>query len=182
MFMSPEQYIDSLKDQLDALVGLSQESFSNLEKAVKLNMSTAKSVMNDGAGAIESVLSVKDVQELVTVSSSVGQPIAERAVDYWKALYTLSSSMSADAAKLLEGELAKGNKSLVELLDSAGKNAPAGSESAVAFMKSAISAANSAYDTVSKAAKQAVELAETNVATATTSVVKATKASAKKAA
>lgn len=183
MLTSPEQFIEAQKAQLNTLIGLSQKSFANVEKAVELNMNTAKSFLDDSAQAMQSILAVKDVQELVTVTSNVGQPMAEKGVDYGKEVYGLVSNMATEASKLLEEKLAEGNKSFVELFESASKNAPAGSESAVAFMKSAITAANSAYDSVSKAAKQAVELAESNVATATTTAVKATKAaSAKKAA
>jgi cell division ATPase FtsA len=48
------------------------------------------------------------------------------------------------------------------LVDSAAKNAPAGSESAVAIMKSSVSAANNALESVQKAVKQATEMAEAN--------------------
>jgi hypothetical protein len=52
------------------------------------------------------------------------------------------------------------------MLDKLAKNAPAGSDVAVAAVKSALAAANTAYDSVSKAARQATELAEANFAAA----------------
>ena len=61
------------------------------------------------------------------------------------------------------------------------KNAPAGTESAVALVKSAITAANNAYESVHKAAKQAADMAEANFAAVTDTAVKATKANAKPA-
>jgi hypothetical protein len=48
------------------------------------------------------------------------------------------------------------------LVDSASKNAPAGSESAVAMMKSAVAAAGNAFESVQKAVKQASDMAEQN--------------------
>ena len=48
------------------------------------------------------------------------------------------------------------------VVDNAAKNAPAGSESAVAVMKSAVAAANNAFESVQKAVKQASEVAEAN--------------------
>jgi len=47
-------------------------------------------------------------------------------------------------------------------VDTTAKNAPAGSETAVAVMKSAVSAANNAFESVQKAVKQASDLAEAN--------------------
>jgi hypothetical protein len=69
--------------------------------------------------------------------------------------------------------MAENNKKVVQLIDFAAKNAPAGSEPAVAALKSALAAANTAYDTFSKAAKQAVDFAESNVAAATSATMKA---------
>ena len=60
-------------------------------------------------------------------------------------------------------------------MDSAAKNAPAGSETAVAVMKSAVSAANNAYESVQKAVKQATDVAEANFAAASDSAVSAAK-------
>ena len=50
------------------------------------------------------------------------------------------------------------------------KNAPAGSDVAVAAVKSMLAAANSAYDNLTKVAKQATEIAEANVSAATETV------------
>ena len=60
------------------------------------------------------------------------------------------------------------------MIDTAAKNAPPGSETAVAMMRSAVAAASSAYDSLSKAAKQAVEMTEANVSAATNAAVKST--------
>ena len=62
------------------------------------------------------------------------------------------------------------------MVDTAVKNAPAGTESAVALVKSAVAAANNAYESVHKAAKQATEVAEANFNALTTQAVKATAA------
>jgi hypothetical protein len=65
-------------------------------------------------------------------------------------------------------------------VDSATKNAPAGSETAVAVMKSAVAAANNAFESMQKAVKQASDMAEANFNTVATTAVNATKTAAKK--
>jgi hypothetical protein len=72
-------------------------------------------------------------------------------------------------SKFFEAQTAEANKTLASTLDKVTKNAPAGSDVAVAAMKSALAAANSAYDSMSKVAKQASELAEANFAAVTAS-------------
>jgi len=61
-------------------------------------------------------------------------------------------------AKFLEGQAVEFNKNLVGLLDKVSKNAPAGSDVAVAAVKSALAAANTAYESFNKVAKQATEI------------------------
>ena len=62
------------------------------------------------------------------------------------------------------------------MVDTAVKNAPAGTENAVTLVKSAVAAANNAFETVQKAAKQATDVAEANFQAMTSTAVKATQA------
>ena len=59
------------------------------------------------------------------------------------------------------------------------KNAPQGSESAVAAVKNAISTASTAMESMQKVVKQATEMAEANLQAVTTSAVNTAKSAAK---
>lgn len=176
--LTPEQVVEAQKANMEKLLGLSQKSFSHLEKAVELNLNAVKSAIEDSVEAVRALSSVKDAQDFVTVSTAVTHPISEKAVAYSKDVYSLFSNIMTEAAKLVEEQVGESNKRFVELFEAATKNAPAGSESAVALVKSAITAANSAYDSVSKATKQAVEMAEANVDAASKATLKAASAAA----
>ena len=54
------------------------------------------------------------------------------------------------------------------------KNAPAGSEKAVAFIKTAVDNANAGYEQFSKSAKKAGEVLQANVDTAVTQLAQTT--------
>ena len=79
-------------------------------------------------------------------------------------------------SRIVDAQIAENNKKVTQLIDFAAKNAPAGSEGAVAALKSAVAAANTAYDTLAKAAKQAVDFAESNITAATSATMKAASA------
>ena len=66
------------------------------------------------------------------------------------------------------------------LVDNVSKNAPAGSESAVAMFKSSVAAANNAFESVQKAVKQATDVAEANFAAVSDTAVSAAKSATKK--
>ena len=180
--VSPEQFTAAYQANLETLFALSQTAFSGVEKIVALNLNVAKANLQEGADKARAVMSVKDPQELLAWNAQQLQPAAEKAVAYSRLMYDIATSTQAEFTKVAEQQLADTNAKFVALIDSAAKNAPAGSESAVAMMKSAVAAANSAYDSLSKATKQAVEMTQANVTAATDAAVKtaASRAPAKK--
>ena len=68
----------------------------------------------------------------------------------------------------------------MSVVDTAAKNAPAGSETAMAVMKSTVAAANNAFESMQKAVKQATDMAEANFNAVTASAVTAAKTASKK--
>jgi gamma-glutamyl:cysteine ligase YbdK (ATP-grasp superfamily) len=121
------------------------------------------------------------VQELISMQTALAQPAFEKAVAYSRSIYEIATQTQDEFSKILDSQYVELNKNVSTALDKAAKNAPAGSDVAVAAVKSAIAAANSAYETMNKAAKQVAEMAEANVAAATSATVKAVGASTPKA-
>ena len=132
-----------------------------------------KSTLAESQENTQRALSVKDAQELLALQASLTQPTAEKVLSYGRHLYEIASATQAEFAKVAEAQFEEQNKKVQALVDNVAKNAPAGSETAVAVMKSAITAANTTYETVHKATKQAVEIAESNFNAAATAATKA---------
>ena len=122
---------------------------------------------------------MKDAQELLTLQAGLLQPAAEKAAAYSRHLYDIMAGTGAEFTRAAEANLADSQKKVLTLVDNAVKNAPAGTESAVALVKSAVAAANNAYESAHKAAKQAAEVAEANFNAMTVTAVNATKAAPK---
>ncbi len=116
---------------------------------------------------------MKDAQELLALQASLSQPIAEKAPFYGRHLYEIASATQAEFARVAEAQYEEQNRKMQTLVDNVAKNAPAGSETAVAVIKSAITAANTTYETVHRATKLAVEIAESNFNAAVTVATKA---------
>lgn len=177
--LTVEQVVAAQKANIETLFGLTNKAFEGVEKIVELNLSASKAALNEVAGHSQSVLSAKDVQELIALQSALLQPLAEKTAAYSRHLYEIATATGAEFTKAAEGQAADAQAKFAELVDSAAKNAPAGSETAVAIMKSSVSAATNALESVQKAVKQATEVAEANfhavAATATTSAKPAAK-------
>ncbi len=178
--LTAEQILASQKASIETLFGLTNKAFAGVEKLVDLNVTASKAALAEASGTTQAVLSVKDVQELLALQASMFQPLAEKTAAYTRHLYDISSGTAAEFGSAFEAKAAEAQKAFVGLVDSAAKNAPAGSETAVAVMKSAVAAANNAYESVQKAVKQATDVAEANLAAVTSTAVSAAKTASKK--
>ena len=177
--LTAEQIIAAHKANMETLFGLSNKAFEGVEKLVELNLQVAKTSLSEAADTTMAALSVKDAQELLALQASLLQPAAEKAAAYSRHLYDIVAGTNAEVTKAAEATIADGQKKLLSVVDNAVKNAPAGTENAVALVKSAVAAANNAYESVHKAAKQAAEVAEANFQAVTSTAVKATQAATK---
>lgn len=178
--LTAEQIIASHKANIETLFGLTQKAFEGVEKLVELNVQATKAALAETANNAQAVLSVKDAQELLALQASIIQPLAEKTAAYSRHLYDITSTAGAEIGKTVEGQAAEAQKKIEGLVESAAKNAPAGSEAAVAAMKTAVAAANTAFESVQKAVKQAGDLAESNFNTVSASAVNASKTATKK--
>jgi phasin family protein len=142
-------------------------------------MQVAKTAMGEVAETTKAALSVKDAQELMALQTSMLQPSAEKAAAYSRHLYDILAGTQAEVTKAAEATMADAQKKVMAAVDTAVKNAPAGTENAVALVKSAVAAANNAFETVQKASKQAAEVAESNFQAMTSTAVKATQQATK---
>jgi len=180
MYVTPEQIQAANKANVEALLAVANAQFAAFEKLATINADAVKSAFEDSIANTRALLGAKDVQEFVSLQNTFAQPAVEKALSYSRSLYQVATEANAEFSKVAERRVAEWNENFVGLLDKVSKNAPAGSDVAVAAVKSMLAAGNSAYDNLTKIAKQATEIAEANV-TAATETVKGL-AKAKKAA
>jgi len=180
--ITADQIVAQNKANLDTFLDLSAKAFAGVEKLVELNLAAVRATMAESAEHAKTLLTIKDPQELVSMQTALVQPSADKALSYGRQVYDITTAASAEVTKVAEGQFADAQEKLNALVDTAVKNAPAGTESAVAMVKSAVTAANTALETVQKATKQAVTTAEANLQAMTQSATKAATAAAPKAA
>jgi phasin family protein len=153
----------NLESQLALITALSSKTFESFEKVVDLNLNVAKASLEESTSAVQQLLGAKDAQEFFSISAAQAQPTAEKALAYGRHLASIASSTQAEFTKAAEAQIAETNRKVIALVEELSKNAPAGSENAIAFVKSAIGNANAGYEQLSKSTKQAVEALEVNL-------------------
>ena len=179
--LNTEQVLASQKATLDTLFGLTGKAFEGVEKLVELNVTASKAALAEVAGSTQALLSVKDPQEMLALQAALFQPMAEKTAAYSRHVYDIATGTGAEFSRTFEEQAAEAQRKFLAVVDNASKNAPAGSETAVAVLKSAIAASTNAMESVQKAVKQATEVAEANFNAVANQAVSAAKAgSAKK--
>ena len=178
--MTAEQMMASHKANLETLFGLTNKAFEGMQKMVELNLAASKAVLADASANSQALMSVKDAQELMAMQASMLQPVAEKSAAYSRHLYDIATSTGAQFGKAMEDKSVEAQKTFANLIDSAAKNAPAGSETAVSMVKSAVAASQNAMESMQKAVKQATDMAEANFNAVTASAVTAAKTASKK--
>lgn len=181
MFITADQITAANKTNLDTLTGLSTKAFSGFEKLVELNLAAAKAVLTESFSHAQSLLAAKDLQQVMALQTGLIGPSAEKAAAYSRHVYGITVETSAEFTKAFEAQAAESQKTITKAIDSLSKNAPAGTESAVAVLKSALASSQSAIESAQSTAKKALALAESNVAAVTEHALSAAAAVSKKA-
>ena len=174
-----EQIIAANKASLEAFEGASKKAYAGVEKLVELNMAASKAALGESFGYAQAVLSVKTPQEFMTVQTGFFQPLAEKSAAYFQHVQSIATEGSAEFTKQLEASLAEAQKTIGASVDQLVKNAPAGSEAAVAAFQNALSNGQKAVESTQAAIKKATAQAQANFAAASKQATDLAKKAAK---
>lgn len=170
MFSIPEQFSAATKThfeaQLAVMNALTAKAFESVSKVVDLNLSVAKASLEETSNNAKQLLTVKDPQEFMSLTTAQAQPNAEKVTAYGRQLAAIASSTQSEFSKAAEEQMAESKRKIVAMMEDLASNAPAGSEQIVGMMKSIFGNANASYEQFTKSTKQAVETLDNNVATA----------------
>ncbi len=174
-----EQILAANKANLDALEGAAKQAYAGVEKLVELNMAASKAALGESFSYANALLSAKTPQELMTVQTGFFQPLAEKSVAYFQHVQSIATEGSAELTKQVEAKMAEAQKAVGASVDQLVKNAPAGSEAAVAAFQSALSNGQKAVEQTQAAIKKATAQAQANFAAASKQATDLAKKAAK---
>ena len=157
MFSTPEQLSAIAKtmmdSQLTAFHHLAQNSFAGVEKLIELNVSVAKTSIEDANLTFKQMLEAKDPNAFFGSAQSA-QPASDKARAYVQQVSDIASDIRAEFSKAVESHVAETNRTFTALVEEASKNAPAGSDSGFAMLKSVMTKATEGYEQMTLATKQ----------------------------
>ncbi len=181
MYITADQIAATNQANLATTMALANKTFAGFEKLVELNMAATKALITESIEHAKSLLSAKDLQQAVELQTSLVAPLAEKSVSYGRHVYGIAVETGAEYTKAAEVKAAETQKVFNQVIENVAKNAPAGTEPAVAVLKSALASGQSAIESAQSSAKQALSMAESNIAVVTEQALNAAAAVAKKA-
>ena len=181
MNFNAEQFAATQQANLNVAAGLSQSAFAGFERLVELNMAAGKAAVGESFANMQALMGAKSPQDLMAVQAALVHPAFEKSVSYGRHLADIANSTSAVFTKAAEGKMAESEQAVKSLIENSLKNAPAGSDAAVAVIKTAFEAGQTAAETLKKVAKQAAETAESNLKAATAQAEASVKSAMSKA-
>lgn len=174
-----QQFSSTNKANLQAFTHLTSAVFSGVEKLVELNLATSKTALGDSFGHIRSALDAKDATQFQAVCKDFMQANTDQSSAYAQHVQAIVTASSAELTKAVEAQVAQAQKSMASLMDSLLKNAPAGTEAAVAAFQKAMTVGQTAMESAQSQAQKAVEVARTTFSETTQQSVDVAKKAAK---
>jgi phasin family protein len=163
IMLTPEQVAVMRQANLDMLFGLGNKVVEGVGKLAELNMQVTRSALADTLDLAQKALSVKEPQDWLAMQDGLAAPTAEKMESYNRQLFDIVLSTQVEFAKVAQMQCEAYGRQMQSVVEDVARNAPAGSEPAVAALDSAIKAANTLVETVRKTGQQAVEVARSNL-------------------
>ena len=168
------------KANLQAAESLATKTYAGAEKLVELNLAATKAAVSESFGHLQALMGAKDIKDVVALQTAYLQPLAGKSAAYIEHVKTIATDSTAEFTGAMEAKMAEAQKSFGAAVEGLAKNAPAGSEAAVAAFKSAVTASQNAMETAQASMKKANAAAQAQFATASKQAMdiakKATKA------
>ncbi|MEO8249891.1 MAG: phasin family protein, partial [Burkholderiales bacterium] len=128
-----QEFAAAGKANVESFEQIAGTALAGVEQLAHLNLAVAKAVFAESFDHVQSLMNVRDPQQFIALQAGMMQPSAEKATSYGRQVYEIVSNTGAEIAKSFEGKMTEAQQAFVAAVDSAAKNAPAGSETAVAL-------------------------------------------------
>ena len=185
MSVTPEKFAAAAKTNVEA--SLSSASafvatvFTAVERVSTLNLATARTAFDESVAFSKAVLAAKDPQAIAALNLAALTPSVEKSIAYGRSLSVIGTDTKEELTKLVEAEAAVLGKNFDASLEELFKNAPAGSEAAVAAFQSAMSNGQKAVESAQAAIQKATATAQANFETVSKQAADVAKKAAKAA-
>lgn len=166
---TPTDFIAATKEQLEARQALwaelTKSTFENVRMLVDLNMQMMRDTLADSSAVTQQLLSARTPQEFVSRSAALGQPNAEKILDYGRHVAEITASIQEQVRKAAQAQLAENKEKLTAKVVKLAHDTPGDSEAVQAMMRSAVEKGRGGYEQWAKTTQQVFDAMQANLNT-----------------
>ena len=166
MNYTAEQLIATNQANVRALEGLTIQGYAGFEKLSELNQAFSKTALAESFSHVQDLFIVKTPLQLLALQVGLVQPLAERYAAYGRQVYTIAAETGAEFTKTFDAKLSEAKITFSEAVENLTRNAPVGTETAVAAFKSAVNASQTIIESAQSSARSAATVVESSLAAA----------------
>ena len=119
MSLTENQLTAAGKANFETLTALAQHGFASIERLADLNLSTARSVLEENTANTKALMAAKTPQEFLNLQAQLAQPLFGKAIAYVQSAYQIATQNQQAASQLLEGQAAEFSKTVTDTLNKA---------------------------------------------------------------
>ena len=112
MNAATEQLANANKANVETLLSIANTAFASAERLAALNLNTARAMLEDSVANAKALLAVKDVQQFVSMQSTLAQPAIEKAVAYSRSAYEIATQTQEELTKVVESQFSEINRNV----------------------------------------------------------------------
>jgi phasin family protein len=159
--ISPAQVAQLQKSQFDTMFALSHSVMQAAEQWVELNLTAARSMLEESATQVRNLAGAKDARVFLEAGERLARPASEKLSEYGQTLQMIGTAVYDDFDRIIQTQVNENTARLSEMIDLAASNAPTSAAPAFAAWRDSIAMAQTTYDSVRASTQQALKLAET---------------------
>ena len=107
MLTTPEKLASANKAAVETFFALANTAFAGTERLAALNLSAARSFLEDGVANAKALFGARDPQQLVALQTTLAQPAVDRFISYSRDLYEIAAETKEEVSKLVEAQFAE---------------------------------------------------------------------------
>lgn len=138
------------------------------EQLMGLTLETTRVSLDLLVSSSRQLLSAKDLQDALQISSNAAQPQTDIIMNWVRQLSHIASSSQQKLVRISRAHVDESSREINTLLDEMHSSAPESARSSITLMKSVTGNAASVYDQMMKATQSAMDQVTSTVSTAST--------------
>ena len=157
MVSKQDQFNELQKKNLEAAMRLAQLSIENSQRIMEIQVTTAKTLFEEGVENAKAQSSAKDPKALMDLRTQYAQNTTEKMLSCAREIAEITATTQAAFGKLVGEQLTSGSQDMFEAIQKMFKGMPISDQNALGAMQTAMDTTRAAFEQMTRASTEAFQ-------------------------